>query len=401
VRVVREDPERRGLLYAGTEYGLYVSTDDGRNWRSLQLNLPITPVTDLAVKASDLVVATQGRSYWILDDVTPLRQLTASLPSSRAHLFKPREAVDVEGSGGFSSRGEGKNPPRGVIVYYLLGEDLSAKGKSELKLEILDASGEVLRTLSSQTEEYQAPNEFAKFFPELFEPRTLSAKKGLNRFVWDFRLGDARVLDEAVLWGSPNGPAVPPGPYQARLTLGDWSATEAIQVRPDPRSKASQEDREAAFRLARDAWRGLARAHAAAKKIQSARRQVDDLVARLEAAGQAEGASEAAKGVRAKLTAVEERLWQPKNRASQDILNFPPQLDNQLLYLQNVAESARGKPTAPAVARLAELTAELDGQLAELDRVLATELAAFNELVRSKGAPAVLVPSGGKAPPQR
>jgi len=392
IRVVREDPERRGLLYAGTEYGLYVSFDDGRRWQSLQLNLPMTPVTDLAVKDGDLVVATQGRSYWILDDLTPLRQMTAQVSSSRAHLFAPRPAVDVEGAGGFAPPGEGQNPPRGAILYYLLAEDLSEKGKSEVRLEILDAGGEVLRTLSSQKEEYQAPSLFRQLFPERFEPRKLAAKEGLNRFVWDLRLGDARVVDRAVLWGSPSGPEVPPGRYQARLTLGDWTATVPFEVRSDPRNEAPQEDREVAFRLARDAWRAVNRTHEAIERIHSARQQVDDLVARLEAAGRGQGVADAAKPVREKLTAIEEKLWQPKNRASQDILNFPPQLDNQILYVQKVVESARGKPTAQSAARLAELTAQLDGQLAELDGVLATELTAFNRVVQGKDVPPVLTP---------
>jgi photosystem II stability/assembly factor-like uncharacterized protein len=392
VRVVREDPKRRGLLYAGTEFGLYVSFDDGRRWQPLQLNLPVTPVTDLRVKGDELVVATQGRSYWILDDLSPLRQMTPQLASARAHLFTPRAAVDAEGAGGFPSPGQGQNPPRGAILYYLLGEDLTEKGKTEVKLEILDGSGEVLRTLSSQKEEYQAPNIFRQLFPELFEPRKLPAKKGGNRFVWDFRLGDARLVDKAVMWGSTSGPEVAPGAYQARLTVGQWTSTVPFEVRPDPRSKASPQDRDAAFRLARDAWREVNRTHAAVKKIQSARQQVDDLVSRLEAAGRGEGVADAAKPVKEKLTAIEETLWQPKNQASQDVLNFPPQLDGQLLYLENVVESARGRPTAQTQARFAELKAQLDGHLAELDRVLATELAAFNKVVEGKSAPPVLVP---------
>jgi hypothetical protein len=392
VRVVREDPGREGLLYAGTESGLYVSFDDGRSWQPFQQNLPLTPVTDLRVKDDDLVVATQGRSYWILDDVSPLRQMTRQVASARAHLFTPRAAVDAEGAGGFPNPSQGQNPPRGVILYYLLAEDLTEKGKTEVKLEIVDGSGEVLRTLSSQKEEYQAPNASRQLFPELFEPRKLTAKKGGNRFVWDLRLGDARLVDKAVLWDSTNGPEVAPGAYKARLTVGDWTSTVPFEVRPDPRSKASKEDRDAGFRLARDAWRELNRTHDTVKRIQSLRQQVDDLMARLEAAGRGEGVADAAKPVKEKLTAIEEKLWQPKNQASQDVLNFPPQLDGQLLYLQKVVESARGRPTAQTQARFAELKAQLDARLAEMDRVLATELAAFNTLVEGKSAPPVLVP---------
>ncbi|HSB60849.1 MAG TPA: glycosyl hydrolase, partial [Vicinamibacteria bacterium] len=225
VRVVREDPRRRGLLYAGTEYGLYVSFDDGRSWQSLQINLPVTPITDLAVKDDDLVVATQGRSYWILDDLSPLRQMNADVAAAWSHLFAPRAAVDVLGAGGFTRPAAGQNPPRGAILYYALGEDLSDEGKAEVKLEILDASGRALRTLSSRKEEYQAPSLFRQLFPELFEPRKLKARKGLNRFVWDLRLGDAQVAEKAILWGSGAGPKVAPGKYEARLTVADATST--------------------------------------------------------------------------------------------------------------------------------------------------------------------------------
>jgi photosystem II stability/assembly factor-like uncharacterized protein len=392
VRVVREDPKRRGLLYAGTEYGLYVSFDDGAAWTPFQLNLPITPITDLAVKDDDLVVATQGRSYWILDDLTPLRQMTGEVARSRAHLFAPRPAVDMLGGGGPPGSNEGRNPPRGVVLHYLLAEDLTAKDKAEVKLEILDAGGAVLRTVSSQKEEYQAPNAFRQYFPELFEPSKLAARKGLNRFVWNLRLGDARVVDNTVLWGSPESPKVAPGSYQARLTVGDWKATVAVEVKNDPRSKATPEERQAAYTLARAAWDALNRTHAAVRRIHSVRQQVDDLTTRLETAGAGEGMSEAGQPLKQKLSAIEEKLWQPRNRASQDILNYQPQLDNQFVYLQGVVDTAVAAPTRQSQARFDELKAQLDAQLAELDRVLSIELGAFNERVKAKGAAPVLVP---------
>jgi photosystem II stability/assembly factor-like uncharacterized protein len=397
VRVVREDPERRGLLYAGTEYGLYVSFDDGRRWQSLQLNLPITPVTDLAAKHGDLVVATQGRSYWILDDLSPLRQLAPAVATARAHLFTPRPAVQVEGAGGFGPASEGRNPPYGALLYYTLGEDLSGEGKTEVKLEILDAQGEVLRTLSSRKEEYQAPSLFRRLLPELFEPRKLKARKGQNRFVWDLRLGDAPVVDEALVWGSTRGPEVAPGRYEARLSVGDFTASAPIEVRQDPRNKASLEDRRATFELARDAWRALQRTHTAVKTIRSVRQQADDLVARLDAAGQGAGAKDAAQPLRDKLGAIETKLWQPKNKAAQDMLNFPPQLDNQIVALQGVVESSRSRPTKQSYERFAELKAQLDGILGELDAALAKELPAFQEWVEAKGLPPVLVPKDAPA----
>ncbi len=210
-RVVREDPVRKGLLYAGTEFGIYVSLDDGRHWDPFQLELPVTPITDLAVKNGDLVVATQGRGFWILDDLTPLREADTPAPSEPIHLFTPRDTVRFGGGGGFGGdAAAGKNPPGGVMIYYTLPK---APGKDdEVKLEILDDAGRVLRTLSSTKEEPHAPNPFARFMPPgAIKPRTLPAEEGLNRYVWDFRLPDAEMAEDTVLWGTGEGPEVPRG----------------------------------------------------------------------------------------------------------------------------------------------------------------------------------------------
>ncbi len=195
VRVVREDPERKGLLFAGTEFGLYVSLDDGSSWQPFQLDLPVTPITDMAVKRGDLVVATQGRSFWILDDLSPLRQMTADVLMGDFHLFAPRDVIRwADGSGGRRGPGggaEGKNPPFGAMIHYLLPEAGDGDDADEVRLEILDADGEVLRSMSSTKPEKQAPNIWRKLFPEFFEPPKLDAREGANRWVWNLRLPDA------------------------------------------------------------------------------------------------------------------------------------------------------------------------------------------------------------------
>jgi photosystem II stability/assembly factor-like uncharacterized protein len=169
VRVVREDPERPGMLYAGTEFGLYASFDAGQSWQPFQLDLPVAPVADLAVKNGDLVVATHGRSFWVLDDISPVRQLTPEIVKDGRYLFAPRPAIRLlnrgGGGGGGGNPPRGDNPPYGATIYYLLPEDLAEDGKTEVKLEILDAGGKALRTLSSQKEEPAAPNPFLRFFP--------------------------------------------------------------------------------------------------------------------------------------------------------------------------------------------------------------------------------------------
>ncbi len=392
VRVVREDPDRKGLLYAGTEFGVYVSFDDGRRWQSLQLKLPATPITDLAVKERDVVVATQGRSFCILDDLTPLHQLSADIAKRETHLFAPRDAYRLGGGFSFGGRGEpaGQNPPAGVLVHYLLAGE-PAEGE-ELLLEILDAAGNELRSFSSLKPERRAWSPWVQFFPELAEPKKLSAEKGLNRFVWDLRLPDAELVDKTILWGAARGPRVAPGTYQIRLRRGDWSETRSVRVLADPRLATTPEDFADQFALARRIWEALTESHHALERVRDARQQVEDLARRLTEAGHGEGIAQAAERVTAPLTALEQRIHQTQSTAGQDILNFPPQLDNQLLALQSTVESADARPTDGSHERFAELRAELDELLGELRRIRESELAGFNERVRATGAPAVIVP---------
>ncbi len=397
VRVVREDPVRRGLLYAGTEFGLYVSFDDGARWQPLQLDLPVTPVTDLAVRHGDLVVATQGRSFWILDDLGPLRELATGLPAGDAHLFRPRDAY-LFGGGGFGrGGGGGQNPPAGAVVHYWLAEEGSSEpgeGAVELTVEIVDAGGEVVRTMSSHSEEKRAPNPFRRFFGGGGAPAKLPVEAGMNRWVWDLRLPDATVQPDAVLWGSARGPRVPPGDYTVRLTRGEWTAEQPLTVRADPRLDTPEEAWQAQYELARRAWQSLSESHRALGRLRSVRGQVEELAGRLEEAGHGEGVAEAAEAVTSRLTEIEGRIHQTRNESSQDVLNFPPKLDNQIVALMGSVAGGGGRPTAGAERRFADLRGQLDGLLAELEAVLDGELAAFNQLVAGKAVEPVIVPAG-------
>jgi photosystem II stability/assembly factor-like uncharacterized protein len=391
VRVVREDPRRKGMLYAGTEFGVFVSLDDGASWRSLQLDLPVTPITDLAVKRGDLVVATQGRSYWILDDLSVLRQLADGIDSTAPHLFAPRPAVRwVDGAGGFdmSTEPAGSNPRYGAMIHYLLPEGFDAAEDGEVKLEILDGGGEVLRTLSSATPEYQAPNLFRMLVPELFEPPLLDARPGANRYVWNLRLPDAMLQPGTVIWGSPQGPRVPPGSYQARLTIGEWSAAADLDVVGDPRSDTRREDIVEAFELAREIWRATARAHEALGLIRDVRGQATELAGRVDDEAVAARAEE----LSAALTAIEVQLNEPKIQSSQDMLNYTSRLDNQLVSLQMTVDSAVGVPTEGSVEYFNELSSELDRLSAELDTALAEHLPALEELLSAAGSPRIILP---------
>ncbi len=389
VRVVREDPARKGLLYAGTEFGMYLSLDDGASWRPFQLNLPVTPITDLAVKRGDLVVATQGRSFWILDDLSVLHQLDGGVASAEVHLFRPRPAVAwVDGSGGGGRGAVGENPPFGAVIHYILPAGLDEDGAEEVKLEILDADGGVLRALSSQTPERQAPSPWRRFFPESFEPPLLDARAGANRWVWNLALEDADLVEDAVLWGFPGGPTVAPGSYQARLTVGEWSETVSFDVVRDPRIEVPVAALEARFELARDIWGQLSRSHDAIRTIREVRSQAEALAGRVED----EAVSDRSEVIGIALTALEERLHQTRAESSQDILNFPAAIDNQLLYLQGVVESTLGAPRPSSAERFEELKAELDAIVTELEAVLVRDLPDLERLLDESEATWVAVP---------
>jgi photosystem II stability/assembly factor-like uncharacterized protein len=390
VRVVREDPVRRALLYAGTEFGLYVSFDDGRHWRPLQRNLPVTPVTDLAVRHDDLIVATQGRGFWILDDLSALRQIDEPIVESTAHLFDPRPAVRFGSGGGFGggSPGTGKNPPAGAILYWWLEEE----PQDELRLEILDAEGNVLRELSSKTEEPRAPNPFLRYLPVPPEPRLLPAKAGLNRWAWNLRRADAHLVDDAILWGMARGPRVPPGSYRLRMSLGERAFERDLTVTADPRLPWTAEDWSEQYGLAVRTCELLDSAHDAVRSLRDVRAQVEDLVHRLEEVGDGDGLDAPASAVLDRLADLESRLTQPRSRAIQDVLNFPPGLDGQILGLLGTIDGSNAPPTSGARRRFEDLSGRLSAIRAELASVYVEELELFNRAVRAKDRPPVIVP---------
>jgi photosystem II stability/assembly factor-like uncharacterized protein len=388
VRVVREDPVRKGMLFAGTEYGLHLSLDDGASWQSFQLDLPVTPITDMAIKRDDLVIATQGRSFWILDDLGPVRQMTGGIGADEPHLFSPRTVTrwaDAAGDRWPSDGAAGKNPPFGAIIHYLLPETPEGEEAVEVVIEILDASGQVLRPMSSETPEKQAPNTWRNLFPEFFDPPKLDARWGANRWVWNLRLPDATMIDEAVLWGSAAGPMVPPGTYQVRMTVGEWSATESFDVVVDPRQEIEPEALEARYQLAREIWNELSRSHELIDTCATVRSRVEGWSERVDTE---EFASLSAEVVE-RLDGVEGAIRQTKLESSQDMLNFTPKLDNQLVYLRSVVEAAPGHPTTASRERFAELQAELDGIETTLDTVLTNDVPKLEAMLEAMGVPRI------------
>jgi len=388
VRVVREDPKRRGLLYAGTETGMFVSFNDGASWQSLQLNLPVVPVHDLVVKDNDLVAATHGRSFWILDDLTPLHQIDEQVAASDVFLFKPRDAYRMEGGGGFGGGGGdvGQNPPAGSVIYY----DLKEKPKSEITLEFLDAKGSVIKKYTSATAGAAVSAEPAER-PFAGGPR-LQADAGMNRFVWNMRYPDAERVPNAVLWGgSTVGPVAPPGMYQVRLTVGGKTLTQSWEWKKDPRVQATQADLQEQFDFLIKIRDKQTEVNRAVNRLRETRSRIETLLRQVSGHERAAAIAEAAKKITNGLFTVEDNLIQWRSKSSQDPLNYPVKLDDRIAALAGVVANADAKPTDQSYELFKELSAAADAEMVTLKTILETDLMEFNKLIKEAGIPAIYI----------
>ncbi len=391
-RVIREDPNRKGLLYAGTETGVYVSFTGGDSWQSLQLNLPVVPIHDLIVHGKDLIVATHGRSLWILDDVTPLYQLSDEVAGSETVLFKPREAYRTEG---FQFRRPGlalgQNPPNGAFIYYYFKE----KPKDEVRLEFLDANGKLIMSYSSKKDKKgKAVEESKEFYEKPKETRMdlVPADTGQNRFVWDLRDSDAVEIPGAVLWdGDLRGPKAVPGKYQVRLTAGKFSQTQPFEIKKDPRVEASLEDLNAQRELLTAIHRKISETHQAVNVIRNIQKQINDLAGKIKDTTAAKRIKDFAKPLSDSLSVIENELIQTKAKSSQDVLNFPIKLNNKLVSLFSNVASADSRPTKQAYGVLEMLAAKVGVQLSKLKPILEQQLPAFNARVKEQDIPALIL----------
>jgi len=384
---IKEDPKRKGLLFAGTETGVYVSFDDGAHWQSLRLNLPTTPIHDLTVKNDDLIVATHGRAFWILDDISPLRQMSASTANEDAHLYQPPVAIRYRGPG-FTLPATvpvGANPSTGVIIDYFL----KAAPKDGLTLEIDDAKGKLVRKFSSKKAAEGGSPDLEEFGIEL-PGEKVPSDAGLNRFVWNMRSEAPATVPGAVSWGGrPTGPLVVPGTYQVKLTVGGKSYTASAEIQKDPRVNVSQADLEKQNELAMRIRDRVDAGHTAVNQIRSVRIQLDALKKRLAADSSAKPILDAADALKKKLDAVEERIIQPKSKSGEDPLNYPIQVVDQLMALQGTVESADAAPTAQSYVVFDELNSRLEPQLVAWRDLQSKDLVDFNDLMKKNNVPPV------------
>ena len=426
-RVVREDPERAGLLYAGTERGVWVSFDAGASWQTLRRNLPLVPVHDLAIKEGDLIAATHGRSFWILDDVSALRQMNPGVTHSSAYLFKPRSAyrAGFVGGGGTGAAGghpSGANPASGGVVYYWL-----AQPRQLVTMDFLDPQGKVIRSFTSQQDPTVAadsvrgdsirtarndsirraggtPDTATKSEargeetppgddgpPRRPPPPRVANKAGLNTFAWNLRYPDASVFENMIMWaGGTAGPAVLPGTYTVRLTVNGKSYTQPLTVVKDPRSTASDADLREQFAFLMRIHDKTSQANDAVKTIRNVKAQLADRTSKM-TPDKASAFAATTKSLIDRLSTIEAEIYQVKNQSGQDPLNYPIRLNNKIAALSGVVDGADAKPTSQSYTVFNDLSSQLDRQLSALRGSLIF-LSPINATLKAQGL-SPIVPS--------
>jgi photosystem II stability/assembly factor-like uncharacterized protein len=425
VHAVRVDPTRDNLLFAGTEAGVYVSFDDGSHWQSLQLNLPPSPVNDLVIKNADLVVATHGRSFWVLDNISPIRQYTDSITQQDAHLFTPAPANHTAFTGSFFGAGPntGKNPPAGAVIDYWLKTSLkkSDEGKKatdgdsaaaaatekndadkkdgnpgeaeapKISLDIFDSSGKVIRHFPKKSDKEDEAEPEEDEGPRGHNAGPLPAEAGLNRFVWDLGYEGASTVPHAPLWGgSTKGPEALPGTYQVRLTVLGKAYTAPLQIEPDPRLKVTQADLQKQFDLLIKIREKVTQTDDAINQIRDLREQINTINKRLKGDPRAKAVADSGKSLDKKMTEVEEVLIQTKAKSGQDVLNFPIRLNNQLVALGGVVSSGASAPTQQSYEVFDMLAKSVDEQLATWKTIVATDVKAYDDIVKQQDIPALI-----------
>ena len=392
-RVIRSDNQQPGLLFAGTEFGMYMSRDDGKNWQSAQLNLPLVPITDLAIKQGNLIAATQGRGYWILDDVSVLRQADESIFSQQQHLFTPAPTWRLSNGSDAEPENEGSNPPAGVTFYYWLAEEQTAD--SDISLEIMDRNGNLIRTFTPKPADDDEKKDDAKKEPTLGDDdRKLATKAGLNRFSWDMRSASGEKFKDMVLWNdSLKGFRAVPGEYQATLKSNDKPQTVNFEILADPRLDVSSEDYRAQYEFVSGINQKLTETHRAITRIREAKAQLSAIEKRIEGEQQFVALHESATELESKLGSIEETLYQTKMESPQDPLNFPIRLNDKLAGLMSLAALGDHAPTESAVTVRDELIAAIDAALNQLDNLLNNDVVAFNQQAAEAGLEAVRVAS--------
>jgi len=424
-RVIREDTVRHGLLYAGTETGVFVSFDDGAHWQTLQRNLPVVPIHDLVVKDSDLVAATHGRAFWVLDDVTPLRNLTTDAANAAVHLFPPRPTVRYITNRGFFRQATpgknhrmtgatiltyrqeqrvdgqvveryldaGENPPDGVLVTYFLKES----PHEPVTLAFLDRDGKEIASFTNKAAVADGTDGAAGESDKKDSKLSVPVAVGTNRFIWDMRYPDAAGVDGYFTAdGKLAGPLAATGTYQVRLTMGNQTQTQSFVIEKDPRIAATQADLDAQFALLVQIRDTISQAHDTVRTLRAIRTQAEEWQKRSTDEQINPAIGETITAMNEKLAPIEEELLQTQAKTRTDTLNFPVKLNSKLAGIYGTVAGADAAPTTQMVAVYERLAAQAEAQRATVQGIVETEVAALNRMIGDARLPAITVPPTDK-----
>ncbi|MBQ4822067.1 glycosyl hydrolase [Aquimarina sp. MMG016] len=363
-RVLREDPKRKGLLYAGTETEMYISFNNGTNWQSFQLNLPIVPITDLTIKDNNLIVATQGRSLWIIDDLTLIHQLNNSLQNKDYVLFKPKSTYRMRGGSVKDSKTEGTNHPAGVMTYFYLKN--FDKEKDTVSLTYFNAKNDTIKSFSTQAEEEK--------------DKLKDLEKGANQFNWNMRGDGAEKLKGMILWwANLDGPKAVPGNYKVSLGInGKEVARQSFTIVADPRAEATPQAMQSQYDFITSVNKTVDRAHKSIKKIRKINEQLKSFSTQYKDDEKTKDLVKKAEDLQKQFSEIEKALYQTKNRSNQDPLNFPIKLTNKLGHLNSLVGMGDFGPTAQDIEVKNELTKQIEKQLQSFDKLISEEIKNFN-----------------------
>lgn len=371
VRVVRADPKRKGLLYAGTEKGMWISFDDGASWIKFQLNLPPVPIADLAVKNDNLIAATHGRSFWLIDDLTPLHQLTKDIAAKEAVLYKPMASYRMPGGAGWREANrklEGQNHPGGVMVHFFVK---ALDEKADVKLEFLENDGDVIKSYHNKAKE---------------RAEQLSVRAGGNRFVWDMRYPGYKTFPGMVFYGSPNlGPKAVPGKYKVRLTVNGQSQEQEFEILKDPRINTTLPELQAQFDFLTKVRDKVSEANQGVVDIRKIKDDLGSLKSKIGAEPQYNDLREAMKKFEDELNVHENNIHQTKNRSVQDPLNYGIKMNNRLAHLMVEQGGGDFAPTQQGEEVRQMLTKMVDDELGKLNATIDRNVERINTMAKEKG----------------
>ncbi len=381
VRVVREDPKQKGLLYAGTETGLYISLNDGKKWQPFQLNLPVVAINDLVIQDNDLIAATAGRSFWILDDLGAIQNMTSKKAS--ISIFQPKDTYLI--FGGSSAKpipGLGTNPKTGVTFDYYLDKEADSL---DLKLEVIE-NDKVIRTVTNKKQK-----KFKPWQGGPSKPAVLSSKKGYNRFTWDFRRETLPAVNKVFVYGNYKGSRVAPGKYILRLTLNGEKVETEVRILPNPKIKASSSDFEEQQAVLLEIESTIKNIHEAVNEMRSVKSQLKAYAKLLDKNTKSEELVKKGKELIKRIEVWEENLIQPKQKTFQDVINYNNQLNAEWMYLKEFVDSSNPKVTDGAKDRLKDLGLLWKTFEKEQNEIVKTEMQAYNSLYKNLGLPALIM----------